>query len=182
MSRNSSKRRTSGAAVVARWHAKRWLVLAVAALVLVACGSGDSSDNRSSSSKSSSGSSGKLSEAQLTAKVEKVCRDAEQENKRLPRLRKNDFAGFEAKYRALGRAAKEATGKLRDLTPPDALASQYAAFVEVADDQAELAGELADTAKARDANRLRALVPEAREVGAEIQRLAPRLRFKDCFR
>ncbi|MEJ7894905.1 MAG: hypothetical protein WKF94_19895 [Solirubrobacteraceae bacterium] len=150
--------------------------------MLAACGSGEQSETGSSAAPTpSDGAPGKLTEAELIAQGDAICRDA---GKTLGGLAQpessTDYSGVERYGEELASAAGQAAGKLKILSPPDSVKFDYDAFVKVGGDQVEDARAYVAAGKAKRAGRIRAILAEFRTTNAEASRLARKVGFEVC--
>ena len=156
-------------------HRMRWLAVPALALVLAACGSGEQSETGSSAAPA------ELTEAELIAQGDAICRDAGKTLARLAQPKSTtDYSGVERYGEKLASAAGRAAGKLEALRPPDSAKLDYDAFVKVVDDQAEDARAYVAAGKAKRAGRIRVILAEFRKTNAEASRLAREIGFESC--
>lgn len=164
----------------------RWLALALVALTLAACGSSGSSEQGSTAApaKTSSGPSDKLSKAELIAKADKICQDVNKRFQEIPRYKSllTDYRGVERFGEEAASLSDEAVRRLRDLTPPDSVKSDYTAFVKDIDGQAKVFRRLADAAKAKSSDEIVAARTDRRTLNRKAPMLARRIGFKVCGR
>lgn len=160
----------------------RWFALLLVALALTACGSSDEGPSEAPSegpSDAPSGSSEKLSKAELISKADKICEDSRNRLKAIPPPTSvKDYAGAERYGEKVASLLEEGVGKFKDLTPPDSVRSDYAAFVKEGEDQVEASRQLADAGKAKNADEI---VAAQRLLKSDApRRLARRIGFKVC--
>jgi len=181
---------------------RQWLALAVLALALTACGSSDSSDSGSSgstdtgasatrstdtgasgsSSTGSGGSTGKLSKAELTAKADEICKDVNTRLQAVPRYKSllKDYPGVERYGTEFARVIDEGASKFKELTPPDSLKSDYAAFLKEIEDRVDSFRRFAAAGRAKSTDQIVAARTEKRRLSSKGPRLARKMGFKVC--
>lgn len=169
----SSSKRTSASALTL---VARCLASTLVALALVACGSSDEGSDGSSKS-GSSPKSDRLSKTDLIARADKICRDAAERIRALPKP--TSLADVEQVSDGSARASDEAVGRLEALKAPESVQADYAAFVKRAGRAAEQAHDVADAAKTNDINKVIAATGNIAG-DAEARRLARKIGFKVC--
>lgn len=127
------------------------------------------------------GSSGKLSKADLVAKGDKICQEARDKGAKLPRP--SSLADIKKLGPDEAKIVDDTVSKLKDLTPPDSVKSDYDAYVKIGARQADLARKLGEAAKAgkgQAISEVKKVLTESKQNLTTSRSLAQKVGFKVC--